>query len=168
MNDSTEHDGFEIRPAIEADTPLILRFIRKLADYERKADEVQATEAELRRMLFGERPMAEVIIGEQDGEAVGFALYYHNFSTFMGRPGLYLEDIFIDPAHRGKSHGRAMMAHLARLARERDCARFEWSVLNWNETAIGFYQKLGAVPKAEWELYQLSGEALETLAKQVT
>ncbi|MCH8076495.1 MAG: GNAT family N-acetyltransferase [SAR324 cluster bacterium] len=165
MTNSAESDGFKIRPAVEADTPLILHFIRKLAEYENKADEVLATEAELREMLFGGRPMAEVIIGEADGEAVGFALFFHNFSTFLGRPGLYLEDIFIDPAHRGKSHGRAMMVHLARLARERNCARFEWSVLNWNESAIGFYQKLGAAPKDEWELYQLTGEALERLAK---
>lgn len=158
-------DGFKIRPAVEADTPLILRFIRKLAEYEKRADEVLATEAELREMLFGERPMAEVIIGEEDGEAVGFALFYHNFSTFLARPGLYLEDIFIDPEHRGNSHGRAMMVYLARLARKRNCARFEWSVLHWNEPAIGFYKKLGAAPKAEWELYHLTGEAQERLAR---
>ena len=156
---------FNIRPAVEADTPLILHFIRKLAEYEEKADQVRATEADLREMLFAERPMAEVIIGEREGEAVGFALFFHNFSTFVGRPGLYLEDIFINPEHRGNSYGRAMMVHLARLARKRNCARFEWSVLNWNEPAIGFYQKLGAVPKDEWNLYQLTGEALERLAK---
>ncbi|MEE8434133.1 MAG: GNAT family N-acetyltransferase [bacterium] len=161
----TGPDGFKIRPAVEVDTPLILHFIRKLAEYEKKADQVRATEADLREMLFAERPMAEVIIGEQDGEAVGFALFFHNFSTFLGRPGLYLEDIFINPEQRGNSYGRAMMVHLARLARERNCARFEWSVLNWNEPAIGFYQKLGAVPKDEWDLYQITGEALERLAE---
>ena len=164
-NMPTGTDGFKIRHAVEADTPLILHFIRKLAEYEKMADQVRATEAGLREMLFGGRPMAEVIIGEQDGEAVGFALFFHNFSTFLGRPGLYLEDIFIDPAHRGNSHGRAMMVHLARLARERNCARFEWSVLKWNAPAIGFYQKLGAVPKHQWDMYQITGEALERLAE---
>ena len=161
----TGTDGFKIRHAVEADTPLILHFIHQLAEYEKMADQVRATEAGLREMLFGGRPMAEVIIGEQDGEAVGFALFFHNFSTFLGRPGLYLEDIFIDPAHRGNSHGRAMMVHLARLARERNCARFEWSVLKWNAPAIGFYQKLGAVPKHQWDMYQITGEALERLAE---
>ena len=164
-NMPTGTDGFKIRHAVEADTPLILHFIRQLAEYEKMADQVRATEAGLREMLFGGRPMAEVIIGEQDGEAVGFALFFHNFSTFLGRPGLYLEDIFIDPAHRGNSHGRAMMVHLARLARERNCARFEWSVLKWNAPAIGFYQKLGAVPKHQWDMYQITGEALERLAE---
>lgn len=165
MNNFTENDGFNIRLAVEADTPLILRFIRQLAEYEKRADQVLATEADLRKMLFGQRPMAEVIIGDQDGEPVGFALFYPNFSTFLARPGLYLEDIFIDPGHRGNSHGRAMMVHLARLARERNWSRFEWSVLDWNEPAIGFYKKLGAGPKAEWVLYHLTGEAQEKLAK---
>jgi GNAT superfamily N-acetyltransferase len=152
-----------IRPATRADLPLIAALIRELADYEKLADEVRFDEAVLGDYLFGPRPMAEVIIGEVDGVAQGFALFFHNFSTFEGRPGIYLEDLFVRPAARGGGLGKALLAHLAKLAMERGCARLEWWVLDWNEPAIGFYRKLGARPMDEWTTMRLDGEALAQL-----
>lgn len=152
-----------IRPATRADLPLIAALIRELADYEKLAHEVRFDEAVLGDHLFGPRPMAEVIIGEVDGVAQGFALFFHNFSTFEGRPGIYLEDLFVRPAARGGGLGKALLAHLAKLAMERGCARLEWWVLDWNEPAIGFYRKLGARPMDEWTTMRLDGEALAQL-----
>ena len=153
-----------IRPATPADLPLIAALIRELADYERLAHEVRFAEEELGRHLFGPRPMAEVAIGEVAGVAQGFALFFHNFSTFEGRPGIYLEDLFVRPEARGHGLGKALLTHLAKLAVERGCARLEWSVLDWNEPAIGFYKKLGARPMEEWTVMRVDGEGLEQLA----
>ena len=155
-----------LRPATIADVALILSFIRDLAEYERLAHEVVATEELLRETLFGERPGAEVVIAELDGVPVGFALFFHNFSTFLGRPGLYLEDLFVRPAARGHGVGRALLARLAAIAVERGCGRFEWAVLDWNEPAIGFYRNLGAVPLDDWTVQRVTGEALHRLAAE--
>ena len=149
-----------IRPACRADLPLIAGLIRDLAAYEKLAHEVRFDEAVLGEKLFGARPYAEVVIGEIDGAAQGFALFFHNFSTFEGRPGIYLEDLFVRPAARGSGLGKALLRHLAALALERDCARLEWSVLDWNEPAIGFYRALGARPMDEWTVMRLDGAAL--------
>lgn len=153
-----------IRPATEADVPLILRFIRELAEYERLLHEVVATEDGLRATLFGPRPAAEVVIAEADGEPLGFALFFHNYSTFLAQPGLYLEDLYVRPEARGRGTGRALLAHLARLARERGCGRLEWWVLDWNESAIRFYRSLGAQPMDEWTVFRLAGPDLARLA----
>ncbi len=158
--------AIHIRPAEDADVPLILRFIRELADYERLLHEVVATEERLRRTLFGPRPGAEVAIAEADGEPVGFALFFHNYSTFLAQPGLYLEDLYVRPEARGRGIGRALLAHLARLARERDCGRMEWWVLDWNEAAIRFYHSLGARPMDEWTVFRLTGDDLARLADE--
>ena len=156
-----------IRPAVEADVPLVASLIRELAEYERLLHEVRLTEERLRAALFGERPYAEVAIAEDaDGEPAGFALYFHNFSTFLAQPGIYLEDLFVRPAHRGAGAGRALLEHLARLAVERGCGRLEWAVLDWNEPAIGFYRRLGARPNDDWTIFRLTGEALERLAAE--
>jgi GNAT superfamily N-acetyltransferase len=155
---------FRIRPTTREDVPLILTFIRELAEYERLPHEVVATEDLLAESLFGERPAAEALIGMHGEEPVGFALFFHNFSTFVGRSGLYLEDVFVRPAWRGRGYGRAFLVHLAKLARERGCGRFEWAVLDWNEPAIRFYENLGAVAMDDWTVYRVSGEALERLA----
>jgi ribosomal protein S18 acetylase RimI-like enzyme len=152
-----------IRPATAADLPLIARLIRALADYEKLADAVRFDEAVLAQKLFGARPYAEVVIGELNGEAQGFALFFHNFSTFEGRPGIYLEDLFVQPAARGSGLGKALLQHLAALAVERDCARLEWSVLDWNEPAIGFYKSLGAQFMDEWTIMRVDGDALNRL-----
>ncbi|HOB12924.1 MAG TPA: GNAT family N-acetyltransferase [Novosphingobium sp.] len=152
-----------IRPATLADLPLIAQLIRDLAEYERLAHEVRFDPAVLGEKLFGARPYAEVVIGELNGTAQGFALFFHNFSTFEGRPGIYLEDLFVRPEARGSGLGRALLAHLAALAVKRDCARLEWSVLDWNEPAIGFYRKLGAKPMDEWTVMRLDGPALAQL-----
>ncbi len=152
-----------IRPATLADLPLIAQLIRDLAEYERLAHEVRFDPAVLGEKLFGARPYAEVVIGELNGTAQGFALFFHNFSTFEGRPGIYLEDLFVRPEARGSGLGKALLAHLAALAVERDCARLEWSVLDWNEPAIGFYRKLGAKPMDEWTVMRLDGPALAQL-----
>ena len=157
-------DDFEIRPATVADVPLILTFIKGLAEYEKLLHEVVATEEVLRETLFGNRPVAEVIIGYDREEPVCFALFFHNFSTFLGRPGIYLEDLFVNPASRGRGFGRRMLAYLANQARERNCGRLEWSVLNWNEPAINFYKGLGAVPMDEWTVFRVTGDALIELA----
>ncbi|SBV34190.1 GCN5-related N-acetyltransferase [uncultured Sphingopyxis sp.] len=155
-----------IRPAAPADLPLIARFIRDLAAYEKLAHEVRFDEAKLGEKLFGARPYAEVLIGEIGGEAQGFALFFHNFSTFEGRPGLYLEDLFVRPEARGSGLGKALLAHLAKLCVERDCARLEWSVLDWNTPSIGFYKSLGAKLMDEWTVMRVDGEALIKLASQ--
>ena len=153
-----------IRPATPADLPLIAQFIRDLADYEKLAHEVRFDEAKLGERLFGPRPYAEVIIGEIDGQPQGFALFFHNFSTFEGRPGIYLEDLFVRPGARGSGLGKALLAHLATLCVTRDCARLEWSVLDWNTPSIGFYRSLGAKPMDEWTVMRVDGEALDALA----
>lgn len=153
-----------IRFARPDDTPTIARLIRALADYERLAHAVVLDEALLREHLFGARPYVEALLAEDEGEVVGFALYFHNYSTFLGQPGLYLEDIFVQPAWRGRGHGKALMTELARLAVERGCGRLEWSVLDWNAPSIGFYRSLGAEPLDEWTTYRLSGEALKQLS----
>ncbi|MCZ6644726.1 MAG: GNAT family N-acetyltransferase [SAR324 cluster bacterium] len=160
----TSGPEFTIRPAVEADVPLVLWFIRQLAEYEQLAHEVVIDEAALRELLFRERPYAESIIGEHAGKPVAFALFFHTVSTFLGRPGLYLEDLFVAPEARGKSFGRTMMAHLAGLAMERGCGRFEWSVLDWNVNSIDFYKKLGAEAVDQWTVYRLKGDALSALA----
>jgi GNAT superfamily N-acetyltransferase len=156
----------EIHPATEADVPLILTFIRELADYERLSHEVVATEDALRNSLFGERRFAEVLLGYGGWSPAGFALFFHNFSTFLGKPGIYLEDLYVRPEFRGAGIGRALLVHLARLARERGCGRLEWSVLDWNEPAVGFYRGIGASAVDGWTVYRLTGEALEGLARR--
>jgi len=153
-----------IRSATAADLPLIAQFIRDLADYEKLAHEVRFDEAKLGEKLFGPRPYAEVLIGEIDGSPQGFALFFHNFSTFEGKPGIYLEDLFVRPEARGSGLGKALLAHLAKLCVERDCARLEWSVLDWNDPAIGFYRGLGAKLMDEWTVMRVDGDALTTLA----
>lgn len=158
--------GLEIREATEGDVPLILSFIRELAEYERLSDEVVATEEVLRESLFGERTGAEVVIGYDDGDPAGFALFFHNFSTFLGRPGLYLEDLYVKPEKRGRGIGRALLVHLAKLAKERGCGRMEWAVLDWNEPAIKVYEGVGARPMDEWTVYRVTGEALKNLAAE--
>ena len=153
-----------IRPATEEDVPLILSFVRELAGYERLSHEVSATEDLLRFHLFGERREAEVVIGQYADEPAGFALFFHNFSTFLGRPGMYLEDLYVKPEFRGKGIGRAVLAYVAGLAKERDCGRLEWSVLDWNEPAIKLYRSIGAVPMDDWTVYRVTGKALDELA----
>ncbi len=167
METSTSIPGFVIRQATEADVPLILQFIRGLAEYERLAHECVADEATLKKTLFGERKVAEVVIGYDLDNPVCFALFFHNFSTFLGRPGIYLEDLFVNPDQRGKGFGKAMLAYLAKLAVERECGRLEWSVLDWNEPAIKFYKSLGAKPMDEWTIFRVTGDALTQLAGQV-
>jgi len=158
------HPLLAIRPATIDDVPLIRQLVAELAAYERLADAAVATDADLREQLFGAHPAAEVLIGEVDGEAAGFALFFHNFSTFLGKRGLYLEDLFVRPAFRGAGLGRHLMAALARIAVQRGCGRFEWSVLDWNEPAIGFYRTLGATGMDEWTVQRLEGDALRALA----
>ena len=153
-----------IRPATPADVPTIARLIRGLAEYERLADRVVLREEELREHLFGPRPYAEVLLAEDGGAVVGFALFFHNYSTFRGQPGIYLEDLFVEPAHRGRGHGKGLLVALARLAVERGCGRVEWSVLNWNEPSIQFYLRLDAHRMDEWTVYRLEGDALTRLA----
>ena len=155
-----------IEAAVLADVPLILGFIRELAEYERMLERVVATEELLREQLFGERPGAEVVIARWEGEPVGFALFFHNFSTFLGRRGLYLEDLFVRPAYRGKGVGRALLSHLARTAVRRGCGRVEWWVLDWNEPSIGFYRALGAEAMSDWTVYRLTGAPLASLADE--
>lgn len=161
-------ETISIRFATVEDVPLILKLIRGLAEYERLASEAVVTEDGLRKSLFGERPQAEVIIAELGGQPAGFALFFHNFSTFLGKHGLYLEDLFVFPEFRGHGIGRALMARLARIAVERDCGRFEWWVLDWNAPAIGFYESLGARPMSDWTVYRLTGEPLARLADEWT
>ncbi|WP_397576738.1 GNAT family N-acetyltransferase [Sphingorhabdus sp.] len=153
-----------IRSATPADISLIGQFIRDLAEYEKLAHEVRFDEAVMAQKLFGPRTFAEVLIGEIDGTPQGFALFFHNFSTFEGRPGIYLEDLFVRPDARGSGLGKALLGKLAALAVERDCARLEWSVLDWNTPAIDFYKALGARPMDEWTVYRVDGDALTDLA----
>jgi len=163
----TTHD-VQIRPASERDASIVLDMIKALADYEKLAHAVTATERTIRDTLFGAQPAAEVVIASVGGEPAGFALFFHNYSTFLAQRGLYLEDLFVKPAYRGHGIGRALLEHLARLAVERRCGRFEWSVLDWNEPAIGFYKKLGAEPLDEWTIFRVTGDALRRLAKGST
>jgi GNAT superfamily N-acetyltransferase len=155
-----------LRAANRADVPVIAELIRGLARFEKLEHEVVMTEEILAAGLFGDRPYAEVVLAEDDGRPVGFALFFHNFSTFLGRPGIYLEDLFVIPEHRGGGTGRMLLAHLARLAVERGCGRMEWAVLDWNRDAIQFYERLGARPNSDWTVYRLTGEALTGLARQ--
>lgn len=154
-----------VRAATEADVPLLLAFIRELAGYEKLAHEVSATEERLRATLFGPRRFAEALIGCSDGEPVGFALFFHNYSTFLARPGLYLEDLFVRPAHRGRGVGKLLLTTVARIAVDRGCGRYEWTVLDWNKPSIGFYGSLGAEMKGDWRIMRVTGEALEKMAK---
>jgi len=158
-------ERLRITPATDRDVPLILRLINDLAEYERMSRDVVATEEGLRASLFGPHPGAEVVLGYAGDEPAGFALFFHNFSTFVGKRGLYLEDLFVVPKFRGRGYGHALLTHLAQIALERDCGRFEWTVLDWNEPAIGFYRKLGAVPMEGWTIFRVSGDALERLAR---
>lgn len=154
-----------IRPATPADVPLLLGLIRELADYEKLTHEVVATEEQLRQTLFGPTPCAEALIGDVGGQPAGFALYFQNYSTFLAKPGLYLEDLFVQPAHRGLGLGKALITAVARIAHERDCGRFEWTVLDWNTPAIRFYESLGAQMKADWRIMRVTGPALEQMAR---
>lgn len=154
-----------IREATESDIPLILQFIRDLGAYERLAHEVVATEEQLRKTLFGERAYAEVLIASESDTPAGFALFFHNYSTFLGKPGLYLEDLYVRPEFRGRGYGKALLQRLAKIAVERDCGRMEWWVLDWNEPSIAFYKSLGAVPMDEWTVFRLTGETVRALAR---
>lgn len=153
-----------IVPATPADVPVVLDLVRALADYEKLTHLVRATEADLHRWLFGPAPVAEVVLARAGAATVAFALFFHNFSTFLGKPGLYLEDLFVVPAWRGRGVGQRLLAHLARVAVDRGCGRMEWSVLDWNEPAIRFYTRLGAAPMPEWRICRLTGEALTRVA----
>jgi GNAT superfamily N-acetyltransferase len=157
-------ENFLIRPAISDDVPVILELIRALATYERAPNDVTATENGLVEVLFDEKPSAEVLLAFENETAVGFAVFFHNFSTWLGRPGLYLEDLFVRPEHRGKGYGRALLIYLAKIARERGCGRMEWAVLDWNKPAIEFYRKLGAKPLDEWTVFRLTRDGIAKLA----
>jgi GNAT superfamily N-acetyltransferase len=157
---------FEIRRARVEDVPIILELIRDLATYERAPNEVTATEEQLVDVLFRPRPAAEVLLAFEEQLAVGFALFFHNFSTWLGRPGLYLEDLFVKPDKRGKGYGRALLVELAKIARDRGCGRMEWAVLDWNEPAIKFYHTLGARPMDEWTVFRLTRDGIEKLARK--
>jgi GNAT superfamily N-acetyltransferase len=157
-------NNVRIVPASPQDVPMILKLIKGLADYERMSDDVVATEDGLRRWLFGDRPAAEVALAYLDDTVVGFALFFHNFSTFLGRPGLYLEDLFVVPESRGHGIGRMLLVHLAEIAVQRGCGRMEWTVLDWNEPAIGFYERMGARVMKEWQLCRLTGDSLARVA----
>ena len=153
-----------IRPATVADVPIILELIRELAAYERAPNEVVATEEQLANVLFGPRPAAEVLLAFEGKTPVGFAIFFRNFSTWLGRPGLYLEDLFVRPESRGKGYGRALLVHLAKIAHDRGCGRMEWAVLDWNDPAIQFYRTLGAKPLDEWRIFRLTREGIARLA----
>lgn len=154
---------FQIRPAKETDTETIFDLIKKLAIYEKLENDVITSPDELHHQIF-EKKYAEVIIAEEDEKPVGFALYFHNFSTFVGKPGLYLEDVFVEPEHRGKGYGKAILVELAKIAKERNCGRFEWSVLDWNTPSIEFYKSLGAKPMDEWTVFRLDQSGIESLS----
>ena len=166
MMKTTNIEGFTIRTATGDDAALVLWFIRQLADYEKLSHEVVATEDRIHKALFGQRPYAEVVIGEFRSEPVGFALFFHNFSTFIGKPGIYLEDLFVIPEMRGRGFGTIMLQYLAKLALERDCGRLEWSVLDWNEPAIKVYKSIGARLMKEWIINRVSGNELSELASK--
>lgn len=155
----------EIRYAERKDVPLILQFIKELATYEKMSDEVVATEAILEEWLF-DRQRAEVIFALEGGQEVGFALFFHNFSTFLGRSGLYLEDLFVKPEHRGNGYGKGLLKTLAKIAVERECGRLEWVCLDWNKPSIDFYKSMGAIPMDEWTIYRVAGEQLKTMATE--
>ena len=157
--------ALSIDPARPQDAGLIVALVHELAEYERLLDQVVLTEQDIHRDLFGPRPHAEAVIAREGDEPVGFALWFHNYSTFAGRPGLYLEDLFVRPACRGRGYGEALLRYLARVALERGCARFEWSVLDWNSPSINFYKSLGAIAMDEWTGFRLTGEALQRLAR---
>jgi GNAT superfamily N-acetyltransferase len=157
--------AFQIKPAVRADVPLIMSLIRDLAEYERAPQDAVATEEQLNEVFFGAKPSAEVLIAREGDEAVGFAVFFHNFSTWLGRAGLYLEDLFVRPEQRGKGYGRALLVRLARIAQERGCGRMEWAVLDWNEPAIEFYKKLGAKPMDDWTVFRLTSEGIGALAR---
>lgn len=161
----THPPTLEIQPATVADVPLILQFIKDLAEYERLSHVVVATEDLLRETLFGERPAAEVVLGFYEGRPAGFALFFQNYSTFLGRPGIYLEDLFVKPEFRRNGFGKMLLAHLAKIAVERNCGRLEWSVLDWNTPAIDFYKSLGALDLHDWTMFRLTGEKLKKLAE---
>jgi GNAT superfamily N-acetyltransferase len=161
----TDHPTRTIRPATANDVPLVLEFVKALAAYEKLSDRVRATETTLRESLFGAQPGAEVLLAYENKTPVGFAVFFHNFSTFLGVKGLWLEDIFVKPQYRGRGYGKALLLHLARIAHERGCGRFEWSALDWNTPAWDFYKALGAVPLEDWTMFRLTGAALERLAK---
>jgi GNAT superfamily N-acetyltransferase len=156
---------FEIRDATMSDVPIILQLIRDLATYERAPNDVVATEQGLREVLFGVEPSAKVVLIFEGKEAIGFAVYFFNFSTWLGRPGLYLEDFFVKPATRGRGYGRALLVHLAKIARDHGCGRMEWAVLDWNEPAIQFYRKLGATPLEDWTVFRLTQDGINRLAE---
>ena len=158
-------NNFEIRPARVEDVPIILELIRDLATYERAPNEVTATEEQLVDVLFGEKPVAEVLLAFEGKSPVGFAIFFHNFSTWLGRPGLYLEDLFVKPEARGRGYGRALLVDLAKIAYERGCGRMEWAVLDWNNPAIKFYRALGAKPMDEWTVFRLTRDGIAELAK---
>jgi len=157
-------ENFQIRAAKVEDVSIILELIRDLATYERAPDDVVATKEQLVDVLFGERPVAEVLLAFEEESPVGFAVYFYNFSTWLGRPGLYLEDLFVKPEKRGKGYGRALLVELAKIARDRGCGRMEWAVLDWNEPAINFYRALGAMPMHEWTVFRLTREEIAKLA----
>ncbi len=159
-------DGVTIEAAREADVPQILSFIHELAAYEKLEHEVEATADDLRRTLFGERAYAETVIASYQGEPAGFALFFHNYSTFLAKPGIYLEDLFVRPDFRGKGIGKALLVHLARLAKERDCGRLEWWVLDWNKSAIEFYKGLEAIPMDEWTVFRLDAAGIAALSTE--
>ena len=161
----TKRQELEIRPARLEDVPVILQLIRDLATFERAPNEVMATEEGLCEGLFGEKPAAEVLLAFEGAEAVGFAVFFHNFSTWLGQRGLYLEDLFVKPEARGKGYGRALLVHLAKIARDRGCGRLEWAVLDWNDPAIQFYLKIGAKPMEEWTVFRLTREGIAALAQ---
>jgi GNAT superfamily N-acetyltransferase len=158
--------SLNIRPATPSDVPVVADLIRRLARFEKLEHEVVLTEELLTTGLFGARPYAEAVLAEEEGRPIGFALFFHTFSTFLARPGLYLEDLFVLPEHRGRGVGRTLLAHLAHLALERGCGRLEWAVLKWNREAIRFYERLGARPNSEWTVYRLTGEALTALGRE--
>ena len=165
MEEKTGIPGFVIKKAEICDVPAILFFIRKLAEYEKLLYEVVATEESLRETLFGETRYAEAILGIFNGSPIGFALFFNNYSTFLGKPGIYLEDLYVRPEMRGKGFGKTLLAYIARLAISRNCGRLEWSVLDWNKPAIDFYESLGAVPMNEWTVNRMTGDALKNLAE---
>lgn len=162
----SSYNALRIEPATERDIPLILEFVRGLAEYEKHLDRVEATEDRIRKTLFGAEPAAQVVFAYDNDNPVGYAIFFYTYSSFVALPGIYLEDLFVKPEARGKSVGRKLLRYLARVAKEKGCLRIEWAVLNWNEPAIGFYKKLGAVPMDEWDVYRLSGNELARLATE--
>jgi GNAT superfamily N-acetyltransferase len=165
QNKKLNERNFKIRDATVADIPIILQLIRDLATYERAPNDVVATERGLEEVLFSAEPAAKVVIAFENAEPVGFAVYFFNFSTWLGRPGLYLEDLFVKPEMRGRGYGRALLVHLAKIARDHNCGRMEWAVLTWNEPAIEFYKKIGAIPLEEWRVFRLATDGIAKLAE---